>query len=308
VKKVGIVYDDIYLAHENPFGHPERTERLKSIMETLRGSDIWEQLLEIKPRKATFEELEYVHSHAHVEHMKRFTGYADPDTYVSEGSLEAALYAAGGVMEAVDRCRAGEIGGAFCAVRPPGHHAERDRAMGFCLFNNVAVAARHAQKKGYEKVFIVDFDVHHGNGTQHIFEEDGTVFYFSTHQYPHYPGTGSQDERGRGAGEGTTANYPMTPGSGDKDYYLVYHDILPGLMDSFAPDMVLVSAGYDLLHSDPLANISISSEGLRTILQGILSYRPEGREVPAVFALEGGYDVDALAQAVLLTLRELISS
>jgi acetoin utilization deacetylase AcuC-like enzyme len=308
MRKVGIVYDDIYLKHENPFGHPERTERLRSIMEALRGSDVWEQLVQIKPRKAAFEELEYVHSHSHVEHMKKFTGYADPDTYVSEGSLEAALYAAGGVMEAVDRCRAGEIGGAFCAVRPPGHHAERDGAMGFCLFNNVAVAARHAQKKGYEKVFIIDFDVHHGNGTQHIFEEDGTVFYFSTHQHPHYPGTGSQGETGRGAGEGTTANYPMTPGSGDKDYYMVYHDILPGLMDSFAPDMVLVSAGYDLLHSDPLANIRISTEGLRTILHGILSYRPEGREIPAVFALEGGYDVDALAQAVLLTIRELISS
>lgn len=235
--------------------------------------------------------------------MKTFLGYADPDTYVSEGSLEAALHAAGAVLEAVDRVEKGEIDRAFCAVRPPGHHAEADRAMGFCIFNNISVGARHAQRAGFRKVFIVDFDVHHGNGTQHIFEEDDTVFYFSTHQYPHYPGTGSQGEKGRGKGLGATANYPMPSGSGDREYFLIYHDILPGLIRDFAPDIIMVSAGYDLLSGDPLASTRISGEGIRDIVEGILS----ARQVPAVFSLEGGYNLRELADSVLLTLRVLLS-
>jgi acetoin utilization deacetylase AcuC-like enzyme len=181
MKKVGFVYDDVFLEHENPLGHPESKERLIHILRALKGSDIWDSLTHIKPRKATEEELLYVHTQKHVEAMKNNTGYADPDTYISPGSCNAALHAAGAVIEAIDGCQRGEIYRAFCAVRPPGHHAEAGRAMGFCLFNNVAVGARHAQRVGYEKVFIVDFDVHHGNGTQHMFEEDDTVFYFSTH-------------------------------------------------------------------------------------------------------------------------------
>jgi acetoin utilization deacetylase AcuC-like enzyme len=163
------------------------------------------------------------------------------------------------------------------------------------------VGARYAQRAGYRKVFIVDFDVHHGNGTQHVFEEDDTVFYFSTHQYPHYPGTGGLMEKGRGKGAGFTANYPMAAGSGDKEYFMVYSDILPGLIRKFEPDILLVSAGYDIHGGDPLAQIRITAEGLRAIVRGILS----GAEVPAVFALEGGYDLRALADSVLLTVRIL---
>ena len=168
-----------------------------------------------------------VHTREYFDSIKTFTGFYDADTYISENSFEAAMFAAGAVIEAIDRCKKGEIERAFCAVRPPGHHAEADTAMGFCIFNNIAVGARYAQKVGYEKVFIIDFDVHHGNGTQHIFEEDDTVFYFSTHQYPHYPGTGKDSERGKGKGEGFTYNIPMPYGSGDKDYYYAYRDILP---------------------------------------------------------------------------------
>ena len=185
MKKVGYLYDDIFLLHEMPAGHPESKARLIAINETLKQSDTWDKLLHISPRKAGLQDILAVHSRSYVEKIMDFTGYYDPDTYISEKSVEAALFAAGAVIEAIEGCRTGRIERAFCAVRPPGHHAEANRAMGFCIFNNVAVGARFAQKAGYRKVFIIDFDVHHGNGTQHIFEEDDTVFYFSTHQYPH---------------------------------------------------------------------------------------------------------------------------
>lgn len=305
MKKVGLVYSDVYLKHKAPPGHPEREARLVSIMNVLRDSELWDKLIKVEPRKAEYSELETVHTKEYVERMKNTrSGYADPDTYISEGSLEAALYAAGGVIEAVDGCRSGEIERAFCAVRPPGHHAEAGRAMGFCLFNNVAVGARHAHKVGYEKVFIVDFDVHHGNGTQHIFEDDDTVFYFSTHQYPHYPGTGSAGERGRGKGEGFTANFPMPPGSGDGEYAEVYGKVLPEIMRHFAPDIVMVSAGYDLRSSDPLAQIRVSARGIEDIVRGILS----GANVPSVFCLEGGYNLEALAESVYLTIKILVEN
>ena len=198
MKKVGFVYDDIFLKHEMPAGHPESSQRLVHIINMLRDSDIWDKLIYIKPRRAGEEDIVAVHTKSYFDRVKKFTGYFDPDTYISENSFEAAMYASGAVIEAIDKCKKGEIERAFCAVRPPGHHAEADRAMGFCIFNNVAVGARYAQKIGYRKVFIVDFDVHHGNGTQHMFEEDDTVFYFSTHQYPHYPGTGKDTREGKG--------------------------------------------------------------------------------------------------------------
>ena len=302
--KVGFIYDPVYLKHENPMGHPENAQRLIYIVNKLKSSPIWNQLEHIKPRKATREELAAVHTDVHIEQMSRFTGYADPDTYVSEGSYEAALYAAGALLEAIDWCKDGTIDRAFCAVRPPGHHAERNRAMGFCIFNNVAVAARYAQGVGYKKVFIVDFDVHHGNGTEHSFDEDPDVFYFSTHQFPHYPGTGRLEDSGRGAGKGATVNIPLPYGASDKDIYGIYHDELPAMIEKFSPDILLVSAGYDLHIKDPLAGLRITEEGLGYILGGILSGRSG---IPIVFTLEGGYNVEALSECVLLTLEILLS-
>ena len=300
--KAGFIYDDIFLKHETPDRHPETKERLISIITTLKDSDLWEKLIHIKPRKADYEDIALAHTNAYIEKIKSFgVGYLDGDTYMSKDSLETALYAAGAVIEAIDRCKSGEIERAFCAVRPPGHHAEADRAMGFCIFNNVAVGARYAQKIGYEKVFIIDFDVHHGNGTQHIFESDDTVFYFSTHQYPHYPGTGKESERGIVKGEGFTYNVTMRAGSGDKDYLHVYHDILPGLIKNFNPGLILVSAGYDIRTEDPLSSIRISSEGIHGIVQNIMA----STDKPVIFALEGGYDLEALGESVRITVEEM---
>jgi acetoin utilization deacetylase AcuC-like enzyme len=304
MKNVALIYDDIFLKHETPQWHPETKERLISILNTLKNSELWERLIHIKPPKADYENIALVHTNSYIEKIKKFgVGYLDGDTYMSKDSLEAALYAAGAVIGAVERCRKNEIDRAFCAVRPPGHHAEADRAMGFCIFNNVAVGARYAQKIGYKKVFIIDFDVHHGNGTQHIFEEDDTVFYFSTHQYPHYPGTGKETERGRGKGEGYTYNSCMRAGSGDKEYIHVYQDILPQILKEFEPDILLVSAGYDICREDPLSAIKVSREGVREIVQGILSC---SSTIPAIFTLEGGYDLDALGEAVRITIEEML--
>lgn len=300
---VGFIYDDVFLKHETPQWHPETKERLISILSTLRNSELWDKLIHVKPRIASYDDIALVHTTHYIEKIKNFgVGHLDSDTFMSKGSLEAALYAAGAVIEAVEKCKDGEIQRAFCAVRPPGHHAEASKAMGFCIFNNVAVGARYAQKLGYKKVFIIDFDVHHGNGTQHIFEEDDTVFYFSTHQYPHYPGTGAESERGRGKGKGYTYNVPMKAGSGDKDYLYVYQDILPQFVRQFEPDIVLVSAGYDIRTEDPLSAIRISDEGIRGIVQNILS----STDKPVVFALEGGYDLDALRVSVKITIEEMI--
>jgi acetoin utilization deacetylase AcuC-like enzyme len=303
MKKVGFIYDDIYLLHEMPVGHPESKDRLIAILESLSGPEIWDRLIQVKPRRSPKADILAVHTRSYYEKVLNFTGYYDPDTFISPNSVEAAHFAAGAVTEAIDKCKAGELERAFCAVRPPGHHAEADRAMGFCIFNNIAVGARYAQKHGYKKVFIVDFDVHHGNGTQHIFEEDDSVFYFSTHQYPHYPGTGSDLECGKGKGKGYTYNIPMHYGSGDRDYFTAYHDFLPGLVERFGPDIILVSAGYDLHANDPLAGIRVTNEGIRSIVKSILL---SAKEIPHVFCLEGGYNLGSLGDSVKITMEELL--
>jgi len=305
MNKVGYIYDEVFLLHEPPAWHPDSPDRIQSITSCLKSCGLFDRLVLIKPRKASLKELSLVHGAAHVEAVRdRGACEIDPDTYASAGSFEAASYAAGAVMEAVEQCRNNGMSRVFCAVRPPGHHAEADRAMGFCLFNNIAVGARYAQRIGYRKVFIIDFDAHHGNGTQHIFEEDDSVFYFSTHQYPYYPETGKDMDRGRGKGEGYTYNVPILAGSGNKDYLAVYQDILPGVVQRFGPDLILVSAGYDIHAHDPHANIRVTHEGMHGIVRSILT----SAGVPMVFVLEGGYDLPSLCESVKITIEEMLRS
>jgi len=304
MRKTGFIYDEIFLRHQPPPWHPDSGERLLSIIRMLKDSGLWSALTHIKPRRASAADLARVHSHDHIERMRTLgTAEIDPDTFSSSETFEVACHAAGAIIEATERCKRGEISRAFCAIRPPGHHAEADHAMGFCIFNNVAVGARYAQSIGYGKVFIVDFDAHHGNGTQHIFEEDDTVFYFSTHQHPYYPDTGRDMERGKGKGLGFTYNVPILSGSGNKEYIMVYQDILPGLIQRFTPDLILVSAGYDIHVNDPHATIRVSDEGVRSMVRSILDAMPA---VPAIFTLEGGYDLAALSDSVLVTIREML--
>jgi acetoin utilization deacetylase AcuC-like enzyme len=303
MKKVGFVYDDVFLRHTPPAWHPERKERLISIIGALKTSGLWDSLIQIRPRRASFDDIALVHTRQYIEMIKNFSGESlDPDTYLSEESLDAALNAAGALMVAIDRCSKGDIERAFCAVRPPGHHAEPDSAMGFCIFNNVAIGASYALKAGFEKVFIVDFDAHHGNGTQHIFEESDSVFFFSTHQYPYYPESGKDSERGKGKGQGYTYNVPILRGAGNKDYICVYQDILPGLIRRFSPDVMLVSAGYDIHLRDSHADIRVTDEGIRCIVRSILT----AHHCPVIFTLEGGYDLEALEESVEVTIEEML--
>ena len=223
----------------------------------------------------------------------------DPDTSISAGSLPAAYLAAGGVLAAADAIMAGTVDHAFCAIRPPGHHAESDRAMGFCLFNNVAIAARYLQRRhGVARVLIVDWDVHHGNGTQHTFDDDPSVLFFSTHQYPHYPGTGRATERGKGKGEGLTINVPMSAGQGDEDYREIFERVLVPAADAYKPEFVLISAGFDAHRDDPLASMGLTEEGYATltgIVAGIARRHSKSR---VLSCLEGGYNLNALAASV----------
>jgi acetoin utilization deacetylase AcuC-like enzyme len=301
--RVGYITDDIYLEHDTGMGHPESRQRLIAInraIEPLRA-----QLTELSPIRVSKEMVQRVHTRQHIDTIEEASLYGeaiDPDTICSSGSYAAALTAVGAGVVAVDGIGAGKFERAFCAVRPPGHHATPTEAMGFCLFNNIAVTARYAQSQGYKKVMIVDFDVHHGNGTQETFYEDDTVFYFSTHQAFAYPGTGMEREKGAGRGEGYTANFLVMPDSGDTELLDIYENDLPPFVERFRPDIILVSAGYDLHESDPLAQLNVTTEGIAKIVRLIL----EQANVPYIFFLEGGYDVEALGRNVKATLEEML--
>ncbi len=304
MSRVGIVTHPAYLDHDMGRSHPESPERLRAIVARLESTGTMSRLNRIAPRKAETEWITRVHDPAYVRRLEDHapsTGYAslDLDTALSPGSLTAAHLAAGGVLAAVDAVMAGQVDQVFCAVRPPGHHAEANRAMGFCLYNNVAVAARYLQERhGLERVLIVDWDVHHGNGTQHAFEDDPSVLFFSTHQYPHYPGTGAETERGRGRGEGATINVPLSGGQGTDEYRNIFHQVLAPAAAAFRPEFVLISAGFDAHRDDPLASMAITDEGygeLTRIVRSIAQTHCQGR---LVACLEGGYDLRALAASV----------
>ena len=310
--KTGFVYGDVYLEHKTGKGHPERPERLTAIVARLKRAGLLSELVAIKPRPAAQEWLTTVHAPQYVAGIKRScqrgAGYVGSmDTPVSKESYAVALEAAGGVLAAVDAVMEGKIRNAFCAVRPPGHHALKNRAMGFCLFNNVAVAARYLQTRHkLRKVLIVDWDVHHGNGTQAMFYDDPTVFYFGVHRFPFYPGTGSADQRGEGKGLGATLNVPLPAGSGDREFKRALERQLVPAAREFKPDFVLVSAGFDAHKDDPLGGMKMTAEGyaeLTRIVKGIAEEHCGGR---LVSMLEGGYDLEGLAASTEAHLRVLM--
>jgi len=301
--RTGLVYHPIYLEHETD-GHPEKKERLTAILEKIRSERLDVDF--IAPKLATENQVAAIHGHRYIDQVKAICehggGYLDVDTVLSRNSYNAAMMAAGGAMTAVDAVL-GEYGSAFALVRPPGHHAMPNRGMGFCIFNNIAVAAKHAQLRGAKKVLIVDWDVHHGNGTNDSFYSDPSVLYFSTHQYPHYPGTGRADEVGEDDGEGFTVNVPLPPGTGDAGYLMAYREILQPIALEFKPDIVLVSAGHDPHKDDPLGGMRLTSEGFGAIallVKEIANSRCQGR---LAASLEGGYNLQAQAEAVVCEIR-----
>jgi len=312
VSRTGFVYGDIYLQHKTGAGHPERPERLTAIVGRLKEKGLLAQLASIQPVPAPLEAITAVHSVRYVERVRR--AYEDGqrcldsgDTPISAESYQVALHAVGGVLAALDAVMAGKVRNAFCAIRPPGHHALRERAMGFCLFNNVAIAARHLQTRHkLARILIVDWDVHHGNGTQAAFDDDPTVFYFSAHQHPFYPGTGAAAETGKGPAKGTKLNVPFPAGTGDKEYKRAFEEKLRPAARAFKPDFVLLSAGFDAHADDLLGRMGLTAAGyadLTRIVKGLADECCQGR---LVALLEGGYNLDALAESVEVHIRVLM--
>jgi len=310
--KTGVVYDPIYLEHKTGAGHPEAPERLSAIITRLKTSGLDSELTYLKPSAASREWIETVHSSEYVGRAKATCesgeGYLDSgDGPICRQSYQAAVMAAGGVMAAVDAVMAGEVANAFCAIRPPGHHALRDRAMGFCIFNNVAIGTRYVQGKyGLPRVLIADWDVHHGNGTQEAFYNDPNVLYFSIHQWPFYPGTGSASQTGAGAGLGSIINVPVSAGSGDSEYLQAFEQKLRPAAIAFRPDFVFISAGFDPQAGDRLGGMKVTTEGfagLTRIVKEIAQKCCQGR---LVSVLEGGYGPELLAASVEAHIRALM--
>jgi len=310
--RAGLVLDPVFETHDTGRGHPERPARLQAVRAAIEAAGLDERFEPVALESADDSLLRLAHD---AEHVSRVDGafargerlLDSMDTVIGSESSRVARLAAGSLVALCRRTARGELSGGFAAIRPPGHHAERDVAMGFCLFNNVAVAARYLREhEGVERVLVVDWDVHHGNGTQHILEEDGSVFYFSLHQSPLYPGTGARHERGRGPGEGATLNCPLPPGTGDAGFLAALRDDLVPAADRFRPQFVLVSAGFDAHRADPLAQLEVSTaaygEATRILLD--LARRHAGGKL--VSALEGGYDLDALSSSVVEHLRALV--
>ena len=261
---VAFLYDDLFLKHRPPPGHPERPHRLKAIEEHLRKCGLWDRMNHLECIPASDDQILAVHSPEHLDRVRQVCasggGMLDEgDTHAVAESFDVAMLAAGSVAVAIDAVLEKRATAAFCAVRPPGHHAEHNRPMGFCLFNNAAVGARYAQQKhGISKVAILDWDVHHGNGTQHIFEEDPTVFYISLHQYPFYPGTGARNERGKGSGEGYTLNIPLPEGTGEDRYLLAFRTEIVPALEHYGPDFLIISAGFDAHKDDPIGGMRLT--------------------------------------------------
>jgi len=312
--RTGLVRSAAYRNHLTGPGHPERPARLEAIDRRLEESGLAARLVPIEARPAEPRRIETIHTAAYIRRVEAAcAGGAEhldsSDTGVCPASFEVALLAAGGALALVDAVAQERVDNGFAAVRPPGHHAERDRAMGFCLFNNVAAAARYAQQEhGLGRVLIIDWDVHHGNGTQHAFEEDPDVFYASLHQFPHYPGTGATGERGRGRGLGATLNLPMRAGTGDREWLEAFDLHLAPAAAAFRPELILVSAGFDAHRDDPLSGTLLSEAGYAGLTERVIALARAHCDGRLVCLLEGGYDLRALAASAAAHLETLLSA
>lgn len=309
-RKTGIIKDRRFLRHGSDPTHPESAARLQTVYRMLETPEMTGRFFEIPTRFATPEELEGVHNRAYIDRIARTSGQfhvsLDPDTDATEESYDVARLAAGSLCHAVDHVLDGRLDSAFGLVRPPGHHAEADRAAGFCIFNNVAVAARHALSQGsVRRVLIVDWDVHHGNGTQHSFYDDDRVLYFSTHQYPFYPGTGHLRETGHGKGTGYTINCPLAYGADDGVYVRIFRKILAPVTRRFKPDLILVSAGFDTHGDDPLGSMRMTARGYAALTRILMHEADTCCGGKILLTLEGGYNLAALAASIQAVLREL---
>jgi len=303
-------YDPLYLEHNLP-GHPENRARLKRVMLTLADEGLLARMTSVAPQPVDLDLLARVHRQSYIAPLKDFAesggGHIDADTYVAPRSYDAALLAAGGAVELVRAVLAGRACNGIALVRPPGHHATRARGMGFCLFNNVAVAAMAALvEPGVSRVLIVDWDVHHGNGTQDIFYDSPQVLFFSSHQYPYYPGSGNLREVGEGAGRGYTVNVPLPVGVGDQGFARVYGELLTAVAERFQPDLILVSAGYDAHWDDPLAGLRLSLGGYWGLAQTVVALADRLCSGRLVVTLEGGYNLEVLSCGVADTCRALL--
>ncbi len=297
MKKTGFLYDERYQSHKTSGFHPEIPDRLPAVYRGIEDAGLLPKLTLLKGRQPEMKYIEMVHDRSYIERFKAACSsgesvFDDPDNQMCSDTYETALLAVGGVLEMVTRVMDGELDNGFCAIRPPGHHAEANKAMGFCYFNNVAIAARYLQNGwGFHRVGIVDFDVHHGNGTQHIFEDDPSVFYYSIHEHPSfaYPGTGREFEKGKDFGYGYTKNSPVLPGQGDEEYKrLIERDLLPAFAE-FKPQVILVSVGFDAHRDDDMSDMKLSTEGFSWIMRLIVELAARYAQGRVVSVLEGGY-------------------
>ena len=309
---VGYVTHPDYLTHQTGFTHPERPERLQAINEHLRACGIMHDLVMIPPRPAELKWVERIHGAAYIHRVEDYcrSGRAiidSMDTGISSRSYDVSLLAAGGALAAADAIMEGRVGQAFAAARPPGHHALRDVAMGFCLFNNVAITARYLQQRhGLERILILDWDVHHGNGTQDVFYDDPSVFFFSIHQYPFYPGTGGAQEAGIGKGAGFTLNAPMPAGAGNEQYQRVFDEVLGPRVLAFRPQFILISAGFDAHRDDPLGGMLVTEKGYARLTDAVRTWAADLCRGRVLSLLEGGYDLRALGRSVESHLSRLM--
>lgn len=310
MKKLAVIYDERHLKHYPPFSHPERPERVTAVYNYLKSKRFFEDTEIIQPSEATADDILRVHSKHHYEYV--LTSIKDGktlldggDTYIVSDSLEPALLSAGCVIKAVDLVLNGDFKSAFSLMRPPGHHAESQRPMGFCIFNNIAIGAKYALDKfGLKKIAVVDWDVHHGNGTQEIFYNSSQVYFISLHQYPFYPGSGAEGERGKGEGNGYTLNFPLSAGTTGKTYLEIFKDKIIKTLNDFDPQLLFISAGFDAHKDDPLANIELTENNFADMTTVLRDFA-ENKKIGIISVLEGGYNLDSLSASVYEHLKVL---